>query len=115
MSRVMRDTTVTIRLARPQDGRQLQRVAQLDSATVPVGELLVAESDGRLLAAVSLGDARTIADPFTPTADLVELLLARADQLRRGAESSRPPGCGRRPPSVFGKRSRPSPASAPAW
>lgn len=84
--------TVTIRLARPADARRLRRVAALDSATVPHGEVLVGECDGRLLAATSVDGAGTIADPFVPTADLVELLLARAAQLRRAEESSRPPG-----------------------
>ena len=92
MTRTMRTPAVTIRLAQRTDGSQLQRVAQLDSAAVPTGELLVAEADGRLLAAVSLADSRTITDPFTPTADLVELLLARAAQLHRIDESTRPRG-----------------------
>jgi hypothetical protein len=46
----------------------------------------------RILAAVSLAHTRVVADPFRPTADLVELLLARARQLNRSAESSRPSG-----------------------
>ncbi len=80
-------TPVTIRLARPLDAPLLRELAELDSSTVPAGELLVAVLDGAILAAVSLGDARAIADPFRPTADLVDLLRARARQLRRTAES----------------------------
>ena len=79
---------VTIRLAWAHDGRQLRRVAELDSSPLPRRELLIAELDGEILAAVSMADARAIADPFRPTADLVELLHARAAQLRGIASSS---------------------------
>jgi hypothetical protein len=49
--------------------------------------VLVADLDGRLLAAISLVDRCVVADPFEPTAALVELLQARERQLRG---SSRP-------------------------
>jgi hypothetical protein len=74
--------TVLIRAARGSDGQALARLAQLDSARVPAGELLVAESDGRLVAAVELASGAVIADPFRPTADVVDLLAVRADRLR---------------------------------
>ena len=41
--------------------------------------MLVAEIDGKLLAAVPLGGGRAIADPFAATADLVDLLQARVE------------------------------------
>jgi hypothetical protein len=44
---------------------------------------LIAELDGRLLAALALSDGRVVADPFHPTADLIDLLRARANQLTR--------------------------------
>jgi hypothetical protein len=41
----------------------------------------VAEADSRLLAALPLGSGRPIADPFEPTAELVELLRIHKEQL----------------------------------
>lgn len=83
-------TPVTLRRAWPGDERDLERLAQLDSSTRPAGRVLVAEVDGELRAAISLDDGAVIANPFEPTATLVELLRARARQLegrpaRRGA------------------------------
>ncbi len=54
--------TVVIRPAVGADGRALRRLAGLDSARVPAGELLVAESDGALVAAHAPGRA-----PRSPT------------------------------------------------
>ena len=59
-------------------------VAQLDSATLPTGDLLVAEADGRLVAALSPASGATIADPFRPTDDVVALLRLRASRLHGG-------------------------------
>lgn len=42
---------------------------------------LVAERQGELRAAVSMVDARVIADPFHPTVELIELLRTRGQQL----------------------------------
>ena len=39
--------------------------------------------DGEPVAAASLSDGRTVANPFLPTADVVALLSMRARQLRR--------------------------------
>jgi len=75
---------ILLRRAVPQDGRTLKRLARLDSAHVPEGELLVAEVDGRIAAAVALDGGRAIADPFRPTAELVELLRMRAKLLDGG-------------------------------
>lgn len=75
---------LTIRVARPEDSDQLQRLAQLDSAEVPHGELLVAVVSGRMRAAVSVGEGYAIADPFHPSYELVALLSERAEQLRNG-------------------------------
>ena len=81
--------SVLIRAARGSDGIELERIAQLDSASVPAGELLVAEADGRLVAAIASSTGESIADPFLPTADVVALLElraagARAPRSRRG-------------------------------
>jgi hypothetical protein len=78
---------VTFRPARPADEAGLARLAALDSARPPRGPALVAESGSRLLAAVPLGSGRAIADPFERTAELVELLELRKEQL--AAETAR--------------------------
>ena len=77
--------SVLIRAARGSDGAQLERLARLDSAEVPAGSLLVAESEGRLVAAIASSTGEAIADPFLPTAGLVQLLKARTELLRAGA------------------------------
>jgi hypothetical protein len=76
--------TVLIRAARGSDGEALERLAQLDSARLPAGELLVAESDGEIVAAHAPASGTTIADPFRPTATVVDLLRVRAASLRSG-------------------------------
>jgi hypothetical protein len=73
---------VTIRWAFPDDAIAVDRLAGLDSWPAPRHPLLVAEVEGELWAALSLRNGRAIADPFRLTDGLVELLRARADQLR---------------------------------
>ena len=73
--------TVTIRHAGSQDAVALKLLAMLDSTPPLRGPVLVAESGGLVLAAMSLQDGHVAADPFFPTADLVELLRARAERL----------------------------------
>jgi hypothetical protein len=73
---------VTVRLAEPADREALRRVAELDSAQVPEGELVVAEVAGSIQAALPVAGGPTIANPFVPTADLVKLLEVRAKHLR---------------------------------
>jgi hypothetical protein len=75
---VIAPDSITIRPCRDDDAGPLARLAAVDSARVPAGDLLVAEAEGQLRAAVSLADGATIADPFHPTAELVELLRLRA-------------------------------------
>ena len=70
-----------IRRTTPDDGAALRRLAALDDARALRGDALVAEVDGEIRAALSLTDRRAIADPFRPTAELVELLRTRAAQL----------------------------------
>ncbi|MEA2384282.1 MAG: hypothetical protein QOH72_4253 [Solirubrobacteraceae bacterium] len=83
---------VTIRVADPDDAIALERLAALDSKRLPPGRLLVAEVDGELWAAVSLGGAAPVADvadPFRPSGELVLLLHERARQLERAARPRR--------------------------
>ena len=75
------DPAVVIRAARGSDGDALERLARLDSQRPPAGDVLVAEQDGALVAALA-GD-RVVADPFRPTADLIALLRVRAGGSRR--------------------------------
>lgn len=74
---------LTIRPAFGDDAVALERLAALDSSTVPRGDaLLVACVDGAVVAALRIEDEAAIADPFHPTAEIVALLALRARQLR---------------------------------
>jgi|ERR687896_673752 hypothetical protein len=70
------DPTVVIRAARGSDGVALENLARMDSQRPLAGDVVVAEQDGTVVAA--LGGDRVIADPFRPTADLVALLRLHA-------------------------------------
>ena len=72
---------VLIREATETDDYALRTLSQRDSARPPAQPLLVAERGGELRAAISLADGAVVADPFERTADLVELLEARAAHL----------------------------------
>jgi hypothetical protein len=71
----------TIRAAGEADVEVVGRIAELDSRRPPTGQVLVAEDGGRVVAAMSLEDGRTVADPFRATEYAVMLLRARADAL----------------------------------
>ena len=79
---------ITIRLSTDADVERLRRLAELDGRRVPHGDVLVAEANGRLLAAVGV-DGAVVADPFERTAGIVRVLQTRLD----GGE----PGKRRRP------------------
>jgi hypothetical protein len=101
-----------LRPARTDDGRALERLAALDSARLPAGRLLVAEVEGELWAAVPLCGGTAIADPFRPTAELVELLRVRALQLAGAGGDRRTDRSGlARPAGSW--RWRPRPAAFP--
>ena len=72
---------LVLRRSTAEDAPALARLARLDSAPRPRGEMLVAEVDDRIVAAVPFDGGPAIADPFRPTADIVELLRARAELL----------------------------------
>jgi hypothetical protein len=86
---------VVIRPAYPDDHAPLARLAALDGRRpLPTaGPVLVAERDGTILAALATADGRAIADPFSPTADLVALLrlhaTANTATATRGAPGAR--------------------------
>lgn len=77
------NSTLALRLADPDDALAVRRLAALDDAPPLARPVLVAFLDGQAVAAVSLVDERTVANPFLPTADVVALLSLRARQLRR--------------------------------
>ena len=84
------ESAVSIRCAQADDEVALVRLAALDGSAPLAPPVLVAEISGELLAAASLRDRRTIADPFRRTAALRELLLLRAAQLSAANRRGRP-------------------------
>ena len=74
-------SSLTLRLARPDDRVALAELASLDSSRLPAEPVLLAEVAGELCAALSLSEQKLVADPFRPTAGLCDLLRARAEQL----------------------------------
>jgi hypothetical protein len=75
--------SVTIRVAGPQDDAALRRLAGLDDARPLTGRVLLAESEGRPMAAVSLETGAITADPFEYTEAAVRGLRFRRYQLLR--------------------------------
>ena len=75
---------VTVRFASPDDAREIDHLAELDSAPLPAAPVLIGERGGRAVAALSLWDGAVIAHPFVPAADVIALLELRARQLRAG-------------------------------
>ena len=72
------DTSITIRLARDEDSVALRRLAQLDGARLP---------DGEIRAALRISDSAYVADPCFASRELVGLLDVRAKRIRRGTIS----------------------------
>jgi hypothetical protein len=72
---------ITIRRLGADDNAAVTRLAQLDTARRPRGELIGAELDGHLVAAISTTTSEAIADPFRRTAEIVEMLRVRLTQL----------------------------------
>ena len=78
---------ITIRNATRSDETSLRRLAELDSQPRIVGDALIAEVCGRAVAALESTSGRAVADPFQPTADIVELLQVRSHAGRRRGRS----------------------------
>jgi hypothetical protein len=70
--------TITIRSAVAADSAALRRLAELDSRRPLRGSVLIAEVGGVAVAARSVDDGRTAADPFVATAEAVAMLNVRA-------------------------------------
>ena len=88
--------SILIRYSEAGDGAALERLAALDSRTLPEGSFLLAEVDGELVVAAPLDvDAGPLKDPFRRTANVRELLTLQAghvrwhrDAVRRAAEAT---------------------------
>jgi len=60
------------------DAPKVWRLAALDDRRAPRGPALLAYVHGELRAAVGVNDGHAVADPFHPTADIVDMLRLRA-------------------------------------
>jgi hypothetical protein len=104
--------TVVIRVASSAHDPALEHLLQLDGHRDLNGSrVLVAEVEGEALAALPLDGGEPIADPFRPTAALVEMLRLRALQL--SGDSLKRPRLGTRLRRILRGGAR-RPAMAPA-
>jgi hypothetical protein len=86
----MTSSPLVLRPATSTDFPELERLAALDSARPLGGEVLLAYAGGEVRAALAVASGRAVADPFFPSADLVELLRAAAgERPRRRARQRR--------------------------
>jgi hypothetical protein len=76
---------LVIRPATGVDVGDLDRLAELDRAEPLAGEVVLAYAGGDVRAALSVDSGRAVADPFWPSAELVELLreAVRPEHRRR--------------------------------
>jgi len=74
---------LTMRLATSADRLALERLAELEQTRAPAEPVLLGVVMQRPVAALSLADGHIVADPFTHTCELIELMRMRARQLRR--------------------------------
>jgi hypothetical protein len=72
------------------DRHELELLAGRDSAPAPSGDVIAAERNGQLLAAMSLTTGEMVADPFLPTAAARTALIGRAGLLRRSSDGAQP-------------------------
>jgi len=86
----MTEKTLTIRRADAADAVAVARLAALDSASPPTGDILLGELAGELWAAVEVESGATIADPFRPSAAVAELLRQHAATARQEARAHLP-------------------------
>lgn len=84
-------TAVVIRPAVAGDHDALTDLAKLDSAAPLHGDVLLAERDGHVVAALELSTDRAVADPFERTAADVSLLRTRARTATRRRRARRGP------------------------
>ena len=75
------NSNINIRQLTAADSVAVDRLAELESTDAPTGLLLGAEVEGKLLAAMSRAAGALVADPFSRTAELRDILELRAGQL----------------------------------
>ncbi len=73
------EPAISIRRAGHHDRHAVERLAELDSAAAPRGEILLAEVGGEPWAALSVDDGHAVADPFRRSGSIVDLLRACAE------------------------------------
>ena len=95
----MTASSLVLRPATTADTAALERLAALDSARPLAGEVMLADVDGGVRAALSLDTGRSVADPFYPSLQLVPLLHAAAGDAHLA------------PPLVAPRRARRTPRS----
>jgi hypothetical protein len=94
----MHEGTLTLRPATEDDAAAVARLVELEEALPLTGEVLLAELDSRVIAAVSVREDRAVADIFRPTAELVAMLRTwrdahiRARRLSYAGPAERPRG-----------------------
>ena len=93
---------ITIRSSTEADAPAIRDLALLDGGAAPRGESLLAYVDGQLRVAVGRSDGAAVADPFLLTADIVELVRARA-QLERPHAHGVPSWLSRLAPAIRGE------------
>jgi len=67
---------MTIKFSTEADRERIRRLAELDSKPAPQGDVLLAEVQGRLVAAIGM-DGSVIADPFERTGAVVQVLRSQ--------------------------------------
>jgi hypothetical protein len=72
---------IVIRRPAAGDDTAIVRLAGLAERPALPHPVLIAEADGKLVAAVSTRTGEVVSDPFQASADVVELLRLRATQL----------------------------------
>ncbi len=108
----MNTDPMTIRRAVTGDALALGRLAQLDATRYGGTPALVADVDGRIVAALPLDGSRPFADPFLRTAQTVAMLRLRRDQIDASEGISQQPRVSRGLRAVRRRRRYRAPASA---
>ena len=80
---------IAIRAAQLEDAGKIDVLAALDSARPLDGDILVAEVGHEPIAAIDVHNGRAVANPLMPTAEAVNLLRLRREQLRPDLNQSR--------------------------
>ena len=72
---------VVIRTASERDAAAIARIGELDGHRLATDAQLVGELGGSVVAAIDVRSGEVVADPFVPTAGVVDLLGLRARQV----------------------------------